>query len=171
MKRTRFLVQCALIAAAYAALTLLLSPLSFGPLQARLSETLTVLAYFSPAAVAGLSVGCAIANLWSPFGILDIVFGTLATLIGALATYAMPKKGFWRFLAPLPSVLSNAFIIAGVLTFAATGQEPSLALYLTELLSIGLPQLLICYLAGLPLLLFLQQSGLAQKFLSKGDQK
>lgn len=74
-KKTKFIVRAAIIAAAYAVLTLALAPLAFGSLQLRLSEALTVLAYFSPAAVCGLTVGCAVANLWSPFGITDVVFG------------------------------------------------------------------------------------------------
>lgn len=110
-KKTKFIVRAAIIAAAYAVLTLALAPLAFGSLQLRLSEALTVLAYFSPAAVCGLTVGCAVANLWSPFGITDVVFGALATGVAAVITYFMPKKGLWKFLAPLPSVLVNAAVI------------------------------------------------------------
>lgn len=98
--KTRFIARAAIIAAAYAILTLSLAPIAYGSLQLRLAEALTVLAYFSPAAVCGLTVGCAVANFWSPFGITDVVFGALATGIAAVLTYFMPKKGLWKFLAP-----------------------------------------------------------------------
>lgn len=119
--KTRFIARAAIIAAAYAILTLSLAPIAYGSLQLRLAEALTVLAYFSPAAVCGLTVGCAVANFWSPFGITDVVFGALATGIAAVLTYFMPKKGLWKFLAPLPSVLVNAAVIGAVI--AASGQR------------------------------------------------
>lgn len=119
--KTRFIARAAIIAAAYAILTLSLAPIAYGSLQLRLAEALTVLAYFSPAAVCGLTVGCAVANFWSPFGITDVVFGALATGIAAVLTYFMPKKGLWKFLAPLPSVLVNAAVIGAVIAASGSG--------------------------------------------------
>lgn len=162
-KKTKFIACAAITAAAYAILTLALAPIAFGALQLRLSEALTVLAYFSPAAVCGLTVGCAVANFWSPFGIIDIVFGSLATLIAALVTYFMPKKGFWKFLAPLPSVISNALIVGAVLSAAGGTGETFWAVYGANALSVALPQFLVCYVAGLPLLLYLDGSGLGKR--------
>ena len=81
-----YTVQGALIAAVYAALTYAVAPLSFGATQFRISEALTILPVFTPAAIPGLAIGCVIANIGSPFGPIDIVLGTLATLLAALMT-------------------------------------------------------------------------------------
>ncbi len=164
-KKTNFIVKSAVIAAAYAALTLAMSPIGYGSVQLRLSEALTVLAFFSPPAVVGLTVGCAIANLWSPFGVVDIVFGALATLLAALCTYFMPKKSGWKFIAPLPSVVFNALIVSAVITLSTSTGTAFWPVYLANVLSVGLPQLLVCYVAGLPLLLYLDGSGLGKKYL------
>ena len=99
-----YLAQSGIIAAAYAALTLLFYPLSYGLSQLRVSEGLCILPYFTPAAVPGLFLGCIVANIFGGFGLLDIVCGSLATLIAAYATYKIKNK----WLAPLPAVLANA---------------------------------------------------------------
>lgn len=163
--RTQFIAKAAVIAATYAMLTLALAPLSFGSVQLRLSEAMVVLAYFSPSAVVGLTLGCAVANIWSPFGIIDIVFGSLATLLAATTTYFLPKRGFFKFLAPLPSVIFNALIIGGVITVSMGTSDSFAAVYITNCFAIALPQTLVCYVAGLPLLLYLDSSGLSKKLL------
>ena len=88
-KRTaiRSIALSAVIAAVYTALTMSLPMLSYGPVQLRFSEALTVLPFFLPEAVPGLFLGCVIANLFSPFGIADVIFGSIATLVGAFFTY------------------------------------------------------------------------------------
>ena len=92
-KNVKFLVQGAVIAAMYAALTYLASAvnLAYGGVQFRFSEALTVLAAFTPAAIPGLTIGCFLGNLGSPYGMLDILCGTLATLLAALCAYAARK--------------------------------------------------------------------------------
>ena len=100
-RSTLFLARAAVIAGAYVALTLALAPLSYSGMQLRLSEALCVLAYFSPSAVAGLTVGCALANLGSPYGLLDVAVGTAATLIAALFAYFLPKGRIWKALVPV----------------------------------------------------------------------
>lgn len=85
-KGTVYTVQAALIAAIYAALTYAVAPLSFGATQFRISEALTVLPVFTPAAIPGLAIGCIIANIGSPYGPIDILLGTVATVLAALAT-------------------------------------------------------------------------------------
>ena len=108
-KRTaiRSIALSAVIAAVYTALTMSLPMLSYGPVQLRFSEALTVLPFFLPEAVPGLFLGCVIANLFSPFGIADVIFGSIATLLAALWTSKLKNPWF----APLPPVISNAVII------------------------------------------------------------
>ena len=120
-KNVQYLTLGAMIAAAYTVLTLLAAALNlaYGEVQFRFSEALTILPVFTPAAVPGLAVGCLISNLGSPFGVIDWVFGTLATLLGALLTRALRNVRFKNipYLAPLPPVLVNALIVGGVITF------------------------------------------------------
>ncbi|MDR3294930.1 MAG: QueT transporter family protein [Clostridiales Family XIII bacterium] len=150
MSRTRFLVQAALIGAVYAALTMALAPLSYGPVQMRVSEALTVLPYFTPAAIPGLFVGCFLANLISPVGAVDVVCGSLATLLAACASYGLRK---WRFLTPLPPVLFNAVII-GTMLYYVYDVDLSLPLNMAW---VGLGQLVACYVLGYPLLRLLEK--------------
>lgn len=106
----------AAIAAIYTILTVAFAPISFGPIQTRISEALCILPFFTPAAIPGLFIGCAISNLFMGMPI-DAVFGSLATLIGAIGTYAL-RKNKNRRLASLPPVLSNMMIIPWVLRYA-----------------------------------------------------
>lgn len=122
---TRSICLAAIIAALYAALTLSLPALSYGAVQCRLSEALTMLPVLLPQAVPGLFVGCLVANLLSPVGALDIIFGSLATLLAACGTYALRKK---PLLAAVCPVLANGVIVGGVLAFSY-----SLPLWLTML--------------------------------------
>ena len=84
---TKFITRTAVIAALYAALTLIVYPIAFGNIQARISEALCILPLFMPEAIPGLTLGCLIANLFSPNGVLDVAVGTGATLLATLATY------------------------------------------------------------------------------------
>jgi len=160
---TKFIVRAAVIGGIYAALTLALSPISYGSVQFRVAEALTVLAYFSPCAVVGLTVGCAIANLWSPFGIIDIIVGSLATLLGGLIAYKLPKKGSWFLLVPVPNIIFNALFIGGVITFSAGVSDTSLKIFFANALSVALPQTAVCYLLGMPLMLWLKKNDLYKK--------
>ena len=163
---TKFLARSAAIAAVYASLTLILSPISFGSMQLRASEALSVLAYFSPTAVVGLAIGCAVANMWSPYGLVDIIFGSLATLLAAYITYKLPKRGVWKYIAPLPSVIINSAVISAVITFSAANSQVSMQIFLANALSIALPQALVCYGLGLPLMLWLDSSGIARRIFN-----
>ena len=112
----RSLTLSAMIAAVYAVLTLALPVLSYGAgtgWEMRISEALTILPILLPEAVPGLTVGCLIANLLSPVGVLDIVFGTLATLIAAVGTRALRSR---PWLAAMCPVLSNAVIVGWMLS-------------------------------------------------------
>ena len=141
-----FIARAAVIAALYAALTLALAPISYGLIQFRIAEALTVLAFFTPAAIPGLFIGCLVANIIGPYGILDIIFGSLATLIAAFATYKIKNK----FLAPLPPVLSNALIVGPLVAYFV-----NVPFYM-GMLYVGLGQLAVCYGLGLPLILALE---------------
>ena len=137
-----------MLAAIYAALTIALAPISYGPLQFRVAEAMTVLPWFYPDAIPGLFVGCLIANLYGGYGIWDVVFGSAATLAAAWLTRRM--KNLW--LAPLPPVLVNAIVVGAILSVLE-----GLPFWLTAA-EVGLGQFGACYALGLPLLLFLRRT-------------
>ncbi len=108
---TRSLCLSAVIAALYAALTILLAPISYGSIQLRLSEIMTLLPMFLPPAIPGLFVGCLIANLYTGM-LTDVIFGSLATLLAAVGTYAFRKK---PILAAACPVVVNGVVVGSVL--------------------------------------------------------
>lgn len=111
------ITQAAAIAAVYVVLTYVSAALgiSSGAIQVRLSEALTILPYFTPAAIPGLFVGCLLANTLTGCALWDIVFGSLATLIGAALTRLLRKR---KWLAPVPPILANTVIVPFVLAYA-----------------------------------------------------
>ncbi len=141
MKKTKTLTTAALIAALYVVLTYLanLLGLASGAVQIRFSEALTVLPLFTPAAVPGLAVGCLLANLLTGCAFWDVVFGTLATLLGALGTRYLSKKSKW--LAPVYPILANTLIVPFVLAYVYGVPDAMWYLFLTvcigEVLSCG----------------------------------
>ena len=146
-KKTVYITQAALIAALYTVLTMIAAgfDLASGAIQVRFSEALTVLPFLTPAAVPGLTLGCLLSNILTGCALPDIIFGTLATLLGALGTYALREH---RFLCAVPPIVSNALIIPFVLTYAyhIPGGIPlfMLTVGLGELIScMGLGQLLL----------------------------
>ncbi|MEG1858521.1 MAG: QueT transporter family protein [Pseudoflavonifractor sp.] len=148
----RDLTLAAMVAALYAALTLALPGPSFGFTQLRLAEALTVLPFLFPAAAPGLLVGCLIANLISPYGLVDIICGTAATGLAAFLTLKMPN----RWLAPLPPVLCNAVIVGGMLAWYEAGFGPNfLPLFAVTSAGVGLGELAACYVLGMFLLVAL----------------
>ena len=145
---TRDLTLAAFIAAVYAVLTLILPIPPFTGIQVRLSEALTVLPFLFPAAAPGLVIGCFIANLFSPYP-LDIVVGTAATLIACILTQYMPN----RYLAPLPPVLCNAFIVGAEIAWFETGFTSAFwPAYAFNAFTVGFGELLACYILGSVLL-------------------
>ncbi len=112
--RARRIAEGAAIAALYVVLTLIFAPISFGEMQVRISEALTILPMFTPAAIPGLFVGCILGNLLGGAIPLDVIFGSLATLIGAVGGYLLRKN---RWLVPLPTVLANGVIVPFVLRY------------------------------------------------------
>lgn len=155
------LVRAAVVAALYVALTVTppLSSLSFGVLQVRVSEALCVLPFLFPETAAGLILGCLISNFFSPLILpLDLVLGTAATALAVLATLLLRKtcSGKLRYLAPLPTVLSNALIVPVILCLSTPG-ESFATLYFSAALSVGLGELLSAYGLGLPLYFVLKK--------------
>ncbi len=143
--KTNKLVYGAAIAAIYSALAILLAPISFGAFQVRIAEALTVLPAVTPAAIWGLFTGCLIANIFTG-GISDIIFGSLTTLLAGYLSYKLRKN---KWLVPLPPVLLNAVVVGGYLTYSYGG------VLLLNMLTVGLGQLVSCYLLGMPLLMII----------------
>ena len=144
-KRTLYLCQAAVIAALYVVLTFLANMLGLasGVIQIRLSEMLCLLPIFLPAAIPGVTIGCLLANLLTAAVPLDILIGPIATLIGALGTYALRK---YRLLATIPPILSNALIIPFVLAYGYGVEDAIWWMMITvgvgEILSVGVLGLL-----------------------------
>ena len=146
-KKTAYITQAALIAALYTVLTMVAAgfDLASGAIQVRFSEVLTIMPFFTPAAIPGLTLGCLLSNILTGCALPDVIFGTLATLLGALGSYALRRN---RFLCAIPPIVSNALIIPFVLTYAyhIPGGIPffMLTVGLGELIScMGLGQLLL----------------------------
>lgn len=117
MNKTKYLCQCAAIASIYVVLTWFstIFGLSSGVIQVRFSEMLCILPIFMPGAIPGLTIGCFLANLLSGCMVIDVFFGAIATFLGALGTYILRKK---KWIAFLPPIFSNAFIVPWVLKVA-----------------------------------------------------
>ena len=133
-----FMVHAAVIAAIYVVLTMLFAPISFGPVQFRISEALCILPYFTPAAVPGVFLGCFLSNMLCGAAALDVIFGSLATLIGAVDSYVLRK---YKWAVCLPPILSNIIIIPWVLRYAYGSEDMILFAMVTvgigEILAIG----------------------------------
>jgi len=173
-----------MIAAVYGALTLLtmqlLSFLAWGPVQFRVSEAVTVIAMLTPAAIPGLTIGSVVANLYtfvttgSPLALLDVVFGSLGTLLGALWMWRFHSK---RMVALLGPVIFNALIVPVYLPLLVKGlglykvpftdinlEGAWIPMYLFGVVAIGLGQAIVVYGLGLPLSIALDRMGLAERF-------
>ena len=158
---TKQLVQIALVAAIYAALTGLFMTISFTPLQLRLSEIMVFLAYFNPLATIGLTLGCFLANLlFSPTPVLDCIFGTLATLIsvGAISYTAKifkgSKKGIW--VASIWPVVFNAIIVGAMLYFAGfslPSEHGAVVALISSMASVGFGEFIVVMVMGIPVTL------------------
>jgi len=141
--KTFYIAQAAVIAAIYTVLTMIAAgfDLASGAIQVRFSEALTILPFFTPAAVPGLTLGCLISNIVTGCALPDIIFGTLATFIGAVGSYALRRN---RFLCSVPPVISNALIIPFVLSYAyhIPGGIPYF------MLTVGAGEVISCMLLG-----------------------
>ncbi len=150
--KIRQIAMAGIIGAIYAAMTILLAPISYGVYQVRLAEALTVLPYLNPYTAIGLFAGCLVANIFGGNGIQDIVFGSLFTLVAGYLTYLTSKikpRKLSLGLAPLPPVIINALGVSAYLS-KIIGMD-----YLYVVQFIGAGQFVACYIIGLPLLLYM----------------
>lgn len=152
MKRTKFLTQAAMIATIYLVLVEAFKPFAHGIMQVRIAEALAILPFFTPAAIPGLTVGVLVSNIIGPYGIVDMVFGTLATFISAYLSYKMPRK----ILVPIPPIIVNALIIGSMLYYVFLGTPDEMSL-LTIMFWVGLGQSIACYGLGYPLMKVLER--------------
>ena len=154
-KHVRFLCEAALIAAIYVVLTYLCAAIgmSSGAIQLRFSEALCVMAIFTPAAVPGMALGCFMANLLTGCALWDIVFGSLATLIGAIGARAIRK---YRWLSPIPTILSNAIIVAFVIALTSIPEDPMASVPML-MLTVGIGEVISCGVFGTALICVLER--------------
>lgn len=143
----------ALIAAVYTVLTVSLAPISYGPVQFRVSEALTLLPFYMPEAIPGLFIGCIFSNFFGGFGLTDMVFGSLATLIAAILTRKSPNI----YIAAFWPVLSNAVIIGAMLHYLIDVPLLATCLY------VGLGEAGACYIVGIPLIKILEKRNLISR--------
>ncbi|MDR1801690.1 MAG: QueT transporter family protein [Lachnospiraceae bacterium] len=156
-KKVFFLTRAALIAAVYVVLTLVFAPISFGQIQVRIAEALTILPVFTSAAVPGLFIGCLLGNIFGGAILTDIVFGSIATLIGALGTYYIGKfakeSASMPFLAALPPIVANVIAVPLILRYAYGVDLPLIFLMAT----IGMGEFLSCGVLGVGLYYLLRK--------------
>ncbi len=141
MMSTTFMTQAAMIAAIYVVVTMVFAPFGFGEVQVRISEALVILPMFTPAAIPGLFIGCIIANLLGRAIVLDVVFGSMATLIGAIGTYLLRTN---KWLAPIPPIVANALIVPFVLKYGYGVPLPIPFMMLT----VGVGEIISCGILG-----------------------
>lgn len=144
-KNVLFMTHAAMIAAIYVVLTYIFAPFSFGEVQVRIAEALTILPVFTPAAIPGLFIGCLIGNILGGAILPDIIFGSLATLIGAVFTYILRDQN--KLLAVLPPILSNTVIVPFVLKLGYGVNLPIPFMMLT----VGIGEIIGCGVLGLVL--------------------
>ena len=160
-RRERLLnmAQGALIAALYATLTVIFAPISFGTVQVRIAEALTILPMFTSAAIPGLFIGCIIANLFGGAIIWDVIFGSLATLIGAAGGYRLRNS---RWLVPIPTIIANGIIVPFVLKYGYGMDMPIILM----MLYVSVGEIIGCYVLGEMLASALLKHGkILQKFV------
>lgn len=145
-KKVTFITHAAMIAAIYVVLTIVFAPLSFKEVQVRIAEALTILPAFTPAAIPGLFVGCLIGNILGGAILPDIIFGSIATLIGSFFTYQLRNKH--PLLAPLPPIIANTVIVPLILRY---GYGILLPIW-TMFVSVGIGEIISC--GGLGMILY-----------------
>ena len=151
-KSASFITQSAVIASLYVVLTVVFAPISFGAMQVRISEMLTILPMFTLAAVPGLFLGCILGNLLGGAIVIDIVFGSIATLFGAVGSYLLRKN---RWLVPLPPIIANTVIVPFVLKYGYGVEMPVILMALY----VCVGEVISCYVLGEILVAILRKNG------------
>lgn len=150
-KKVLFITQSAAIAALYVVLTLIANAFGLAnyAIQVRFSEALTILPFFTFAAVPGLFVGCILSNILTGCMLLDTVFGSFATLVGAIITYLIGKylkdKPYGKWLCPIPPIAANMIVVPQVLM--RVYEFPGTLLYFT--ITVGVGEIISCYILGM----------------------
>lgn len=166
--KVKFTVHAAIIAALYVVLTIFISAfnLASGAIQVRISEALTILPFFTPAAVPGLFVGCLLSNLITGCAPYDVLFGSLATLIGAIGTYAISNtlkhNKTSEYLSTLPPILANTIIIPFVLAYVYM-LEGSIPYFM---LTVGIGEIISCGILGVILLNIIKRNQTLRSLIS-----
>ena len=162
--RSYFVTSAAFIAALYVVLTYVASlfGLSSGVIQIRLSEALCILPFFTPAAIPGLFAGCLVANILTGCCLVDVIFGSLATLIGAVLAYALRK---YKYLVPVPTILANAIIVPFVLIYGYGEILPYHYLFLT----VGAGEVISAGVLGIALMMALSRVPYFKKEVRKAE--
>ncbi|MBE7039861.1 MAG: QueT transporter family protein [Ruminococcaceae bacterium] len=150
VRKTKHIVMSAVIAAIYAVMTLSLYVISYGPIQFRLSEALTILPVFTANAIPGLTIGCIIANIMGGYGIMDVVFGGVATLLAAVCTRVFRKNSFMALFSP---VFFNSLIVGPMLYFVV----PESKSLLFNIFTVGAGEFVVCFAVGYPLIRLLKK--------------
>lgn len=171
-KRVLYLTEGAAIAAIYVVLCQIFAPISFRDVQVRIAEGLTILPFFISAAIPGLFVGCVLGNLLGGAIPVDIIFGSLATLIGALGTWAIgrwirgkhPASHRMKFLLPVPPILANALIIPFILYYGYGITVP----IPIQIATVGAGEILSCGVIGMIILFALEKAGM-RIFIPQGN--
>ena len=153
---------CGVLAAIYAVLTIATASFAYGPIQFRITEALCVLPFFMPFTSIGLFVGCLVANLFSTVSALDIIIGSAATLIGCLWTSRIHNK----WLAPWPTVIVNAVMVGAMLAFVYT-PDAFWSGFLLMGAQVGLGELAVMVVLGLPLTLYLEKSHMLDRLIHR----
>ena len=153
------MVQAAMIAAIYVVLTYIANAFALAnyAVQVRFSEALTILPYFTPAAIPGLLIGCLLSNILTGCALPDIIFGSFATLLGALGTYALRK---WKWCAPICPIIANAIIVPLVLIYGyglLIEGWSVLQCFGYYCLTVGAGEVISCGILGMTLLFTLQK--------------
>ena len=144
-QKVKLVATAGVIAAVYVVLTVIFAAFSFGEVQVRVSEAMTILPYFTPAAIPGLFAGCILANFLGGGIPLDIAFGSIATLIGAVGTWLLCRQKKNKFLAPVPPILANTVIVPFVLRYGYGLNAPIPLMMLT----VGIGEVISCGVLGL----------------------
>ena len=158
--KTRRIAACGILAALYAVITLITTPLSYGLVQFRLSECLVVLCAFEPTLGIGITLGCFLANMFSTVTALDMIIGTLATALACLLTARCRKA----WLLPLPNVLINALLVGGMLAFVLYPNQLLLG-FAIAFGQVALGEAVVMYALGVPLYLFAKRTAFVEQLL------
>ncbi|MBQ7274881.1 MAG: QueT transporter family protein [Clostridiales bacterium] len=159
-EKIRLIVYSGVIAALYVVLTLPMAQFAFGPIQFRLAEVLTVLPAFAAGYIPGVSLGCFIANLLNPnnLGPVDIIFGTLATVIAGIFTMIIGKKN--KILGIIPPIISNGLIVGGYLPFLLVDEGSSVTAQavIISMVEVAASEAVLLIIIGIPFILLIEKN-------------